>query len=149
MKSKGWGPGQTRGKLQGFFEKARSSCMDRTAVMSVPAPRGQTLQPQTLQKTVAVVTTLPWATFTIYGSVTSLSGHARLLRLPLYTGPGAIVLANPSVTSGPAMVITGARASKSQQPQPSKPPLLAESGKAATGAAGERQAPTSAEAERQ
>lgn len=37
---------------------------------------------------------------------TSLSRHASLLCLPLYTGPGVIVLANPSMTSGPAMVIT-------------------------------------------
>ena len=48
-----------------------------------------------------------------YTPLSPLSRHASLLCLPLYTGPGAIVLANPSMTSGPTMVIT-------EEPEPQR-----------------------------
>ena len=90
------------GRQEGsFFKKARASCMDRTGAKSVPVPWGQTAQSQTLQKTVTAVGHLRDIHL-----CQSLSRHASPLCLPLYTGPGAKVLANPSMTSGPTMVIT-------------------------------------------
>ena len=103
------------GRQEGsFFEKARASCMDRTGAKSVPVPWGQTVQSQTLQKTVTVAghlcdihlchlsllarqSPLP---ATVYGARCNSLGKSFY---DLWTHNGDN---------------RGARASKSQQPQP-------------------------------
>lgn len=108
--------------------------------MSVPVPWGQALQPE---NTVTVVTTLPWATFMTY-----ISCHVSLwaCQAPL---PATVYRARCS-SLGKSFCDRWTRRGENrsqslEEPTAtawrspgsiSKPPLLAESGKAATGAAG-------------